>query len=244
MKLLATWRATLTESVRASKRWRIRWSQSCRSETRPSEVSLIWLSLRWMRRSKRYRLELDKKTSELSQFLNRFSEKRRALNQRALTEWFKRSLFVGLLTAGIVVVVCGVSVAARNSSTANLSAGKKAPVTTSLGFVATAPRQVGLIKPVESPVLADAAFHFSFQPKTGPIPDSISSALAELPKTNTALKLASILGGYPEIPASRSHHLNESGGLIVHTANALKTFGIPAFYATRSQDRASGHTRP
>jgi hypothetical protein len=93
---------------------------------------------------------------------------------------------------------------------------------TSLGFVATAPRQVGLIKPVESPVLADAAFHFSFQPKTGPIPDSISSVLAELPKTNTALKLASILGGYPETPASRSHHLNESGGLIVHTAKVLK----------------------
>ena len=118
-------------------------------------------------------VELDKKTSEFSQFLNRFSEKRRALNQKALTEWFKRSLFVGLLMAGIVVVVCGVSVAARNSSTANLSASKKSPVTTSLGFVATAPRQVGLIKPVESPVLADAVFHFSFQPKTGPIPDSI-----------------------------------------------------------------------
>ena len=117
-------------------------------------------------------VELDKKTSEFSQFLNHFSEKRRALNQRALTEWFKRSLFVGLLMAGIVVVVCGVSASARNSSTANLSAGKE-PVTTSLGFVATAPRQVGLIKLVESPVLADAVFHFSFQPKTGPIPDSI-----------------------------------------------------------------------
>ena len=50
--------------------------------------------------------DLDRKTSELSQFLNRFSEKRRVLNQKALTEWFKRSLFVGLLTAGIVVVVC------------------------------------------------------------------------------------------------------------------------------------------
>jgi hypothetical protein len=166
--------------------------------------------------------DLDRKTSELSQFLNHFSEKRRVLNQKALTEWFKRSLLVGLLTAGIVIVVCAVSVSARNSSSAKLSASKKSPVMTSLGFVATAPRQVGLIKPVESPVLADAAFHFSFQPKTGPIPDSISSVLAELPKTNTALKLASILGGYPETPASRSHHLNESGGLIVHTAKVLK----------------------
>jgi len=166
--------------------------------------------------------DLDRKTSELSQFLNRFSEKRRVLNQKALTEWFKRSLFVGLLTAGIVVAMCGMIVAARNSSSANLSASKSSPVMTSLGFVATVPRQVGLIKPVESPVLADAAFHFNFQPKTGPIPDSISSVLAELPKTNTALKLAAILGGYPETPASRSHHLNESGGLIVHTAKVLK----------------------
>ena len=58
-------------------------------------------------------VELDKKTSEFSQFLNRFSEKRRALNQKALTEWFKRSLFVGLLTAGIVVVVCGVIVVCK-----------------------------------------------------------------------------------------------------------------------------------
>ncbi len=165
--------------------------------------------------------DLDRKTIELSQFFNRFSEKRRVLNQKALTEWFKRSLFVGLLTAGILVVVCGVSVAARNSSGAKLSADKK-PVTTSLGFVAAAPRQVGLIKPVESPTLTDLEFHFTFQPKAGPISDSISSVLDELPKTNTALKLASILGGYPETPASRSHHLNESGGLIVHTAKVLK----------------------
>jgi hypothetical protein len=165
--------------------------------------------------------DFDRKTSELSLFLSRFSEKRRVLNQQALTEWFKRSLFVGLLAAGILVVACGVSVAARNPSTANLSVGKK-PVTPSLGFVASAPRQVGLIKPVESPVLADAAFHFSFQPRVGPIADSISSTLDELPKTNTALKLASILGGYPKTPASRSHHLSNSGGLIIHTAKVLK----------------------
>jgi len=166
--------------------------------------------------------DLDRKTSELSQFLNRFSEKRRVLNQNVLTEWFKRSLLVGLLTAGIVIVVCAVSVAASNSSIATLSAIKKSPVPTSLGFVAAAPRQLGLIKPVESPVLADAAFHFSFQPKAGPIPETVSLIRDELPKTNTALKLASILGGYPETPASRSHHLNESGGLIVHTAKVLK----------------------
>jgi hypothetical protein len=165
--------------------------------------------------------ELDKKIGELTRLFNQFSEKCRVLNQKALTEWFKRSLFVGLLTAGIVVLVCVVTVTTRNSFNANLSSSKK-PVTTPLGFVTAAPHQPGLIKPVESPVLADAVFHFSFQPKTGPIPDSISSILDEFPKTNTALKLASILGGYPEIPASRSHHLNESGGLILHTAKVLK----------------------
>ena len=167
-------------------------------------------------------MDLDRKTSELSQFLNRFSKKCRVLNQKALTEWFKRSLFVGLLTAAIVVAMSGMILAARKSSSANLSASKKSPVTRSPGFVATATRRAGLIKPVESPILADAAFHFSFQPKTGPIPDSISSVLDELPKTNTAQKLASILGGYPEIPASRSHHLNESGGLVLHTAKVLE----------------------
>ena len=166
--------------------------------------------------------ELDGKTSELSQSLNRFSEKRRVLNQKALTEWFKRSLFVGLLTAAIVVVVWGVRVTVKNSSGAKLSAGKESPVTTSLGFVAPAPRQAGLIKPVESPTLTDLAFHFTIQPRTGPIPESILAVINELPKTNTALKLAAILGGYPEIPASRSHHLNESGGLIVHTAKVLQ----------------------
>ena len=165
--------------------------------------------------------ELDSKTAEIIQILNRFSEKRRALNQKALTEWFKRSLLVGFFAAAIVVVGCGASVAASNSSSAKLSAGKK-PVTASLGFVTKAPRQVGLLKPVESPRFTDAGFHFSFLPKTGPIPEAISSVLAALPKTNTALKLASFLGGYPETPASRSHHFSESGGLIVHTAKVLK----------------------
>jgi hypothetical protein len=56
----------------------------------------------------------------------------------------------------------------------------------------------------------------------GPIPQPIDSALGELPKTITALKLAAILGGYPDVPASRSHHLNSWGGLITHTANVLR----------------------
>ena len=61
--------------------------------------------------------ELDGKTDELAQFLNRFSKTRRLLNQKALMDWFQRSLLVGLLSAAIVVVVCGLSVAARNLST-------------------------------------------------------------------------------------------------------------------------------
>jgi hypothetical protein len=83
-------------------------------------------------------------------------------------------------------------------------------------------RQPGLIKAVEGPVLSDSLFHFTLEPKAGPIPEPIDSALGELPKTNTVLKLASVLGGYPETPASRSHHLSSSGGLIMHTANVLR----------------------
>ena len=78
-----------------------------------------------------------------------------------------------------------------------------------------------MIRAVEGPVLSDSAFHFTFEPKTGPIPLPIDSAFGELPKTNTALKLASILGGYPHTPASLSHHLSTPGGLIIHTAKVL-----------------------
>src|SRR5262249_25515573 len=53
-------------------------------------------------------------------------------------------------------------------------------------------------------------------------PPPIDSALGQLPKTNTALKLSSILGGYPDAPASRSHHLSSPGGLIIHTAKVLR----------------------
>ena len=68
--------------------------------------------------------ELDGKTNELAQFLNRFSKTRRLLNQKALTDWFQRSLLVGLLSAAIVVAVCGLSVAARNLSNTKPSASK------------------------------------------------------------------------------------------------------------------------
>ena len=166
--------------------------------------------------------DLDKKTNEISELLGRFSENRRSLNQKALTEWFRRSLLVGLLMAGTVILLCGACLAARRSSGAKNNARKISVSTKPLSFVPTAPRQSGLIKVVESPVLADSTFHFTFQLQTGPIPEAIASAFEKLPKTNTALKLASILGGYPETPASRSHHLSDAGGLIIHTAKVLQ----------------------
>ncbi len=167
-------------------------------------------------------MELDKKTDDLSHMLGHFSENRRALNQKVLTEWFRRSLPVGLLMAGTLILLCGACLAARRSSGAKNNASKISVGTKPLSFVSTAPRQSGLIKVFESPVLADSVFHFTFQPQTGPIPESIAAAFEKLPKTNTALKLASILGGYPETPASRSHHLSDAGGLIIHTAKVLK----------------------
>ena len=96
------------------------------------------------------------------------------------------------------------------------------PALTFRASLSEASRQPGLIRAVEGPVLSDSAFHFTFEPKTGPIPQPIDSAFGELPKTNTALKLASILGGYPDTPASRSHHLSSPGGLIIHTAKVLR----------------------
>jgi hypothetical protein len=165
--------------------------------------------------------DLDGKTEELTRFLDRFSRTHRILNQKALTDWFQRSLLVGFLSAAIVVVVCGLGAAVRNLAATKPSGGKVS-IATSRGFVSAAPRQAGLITPIESPTLTDTAFHFTFQPKTGTVPESISSVLDELPRTSTALKLASILGGYPATPASRSHHQSEFGGLIVHTVKVLR----------------------
>src|SRR5713226_499242 len=166
--------------------------------------------------------ELDRKKNELSQVLGRFSESRRYLNEKALREWFHRSLLVGLLLAATVNLFSWAILLSRTASNGkgeskNISAG-----TNFRASLSEASRQPGLIRAVEGPVLSDSAFHFTFEPKTGPIPQPIDSAFGELPKTNTALKLASILGGYPETPASRSHHLSDPGGLIIHTAKVLK----------------------
>jgi hypothetical protein len=166
--------------------------------------------------------ELDKKTNELSQILGRFSESRRGLNEKALREWFHRSLLVGLLTAATVNLLAGGILLGRSSSIAKEPTHKISARSNFRASLSEASRQPGLIRAVEGPVLSDSLFHFSFDPKTGPIPQPIDSAFAELPKTNTALKLAAILGGYPEAPASRSHHLSSPGGLIIHTAKVLR----------------------
>ncbi len=165
--------------------------------------------------------ELDRKRNELSQLLERFSESRRYLNEKALRDWFHRSFLVGLFIAATLTLFSWAILLGRSSSNGkgekNISAGVKFRASLS-----DASRQPGLISAVEGPVLSDSVFHFTFEPKTGPIPRPIDSAFAELPKTNTALKLASILAGYPDIPASRSHHLSSPGGLIIHTAKVLR----------------------
>jgi hypothetical protein len=166
--------------------------------------------------------ELDKKRNELSQVLGRFSETHRYLNEKALREWFHRSLLVGLLVAATLTLLSGAILLSRSSSSGkgeskNISAGTNFRVSLS-----EASRQPGLIRAVEGPVLTDSAFHFTFEPKSGPIPQPIDSALGELPKTSTAVKLASVLGGYLDAPASRSHHLSSPGGLIIHTAKVLR----------------------
>jgi hypothetical protein len=167
-------------------------------------------------------MELDKKRNELSQVLGHFSESRRSLNEKALREWFHCSLLVGLLIAATLTLLSGAILLSRSSSnekgeTKNVSAG-----TNFRASLSEASRQPGLIRALEGPVLSDSAFHFAFEPKTGPIPQPIGSAFGELPRTNTALKLAAILGGYPDTPASPSHHLSSPGGLIIHTAKVLR----------------------
>ncbi len=167
-------------------------------------------------------VELDKKRNEISQSLARFSESRRHLNQKVLREWFHRSLMVGMLMALSLTLPAGVILLSRVSSNGKGESNKISTGTTFRASLSEVVRQPGLIRAMEGPVLSDSSFHFTFEPKTGPIPQPIDSAIGELPKTNTALKLASILGGYPDTPASRSHHLSSPGGLIIHTAKALR----------------------
>jgi hypothetical protein len=166
--------------------------------------------------------ELNKKRNKLSQVLERFSESRRHLNEEALREWFHRSLIVGLLMAASLTLPAGAILLSRVLPNGKRESKKISTGATFRASLSEAVRQPGLIRAMEGPVLSDSSFHFTFEPKTGPIPQPIDSALEELPKTNTALKLASILGAYPDAPASRSHHLTSPGGLIIHTAKVLR----------------------
>jgi len=165
--------------------------------------------------------ELDKKSNRFSEVLRRFSEGRRSLIQKALIEWFKRSLLVGLFLATIVILFLSAILLTRSASNTKLTPESKQREIKHFSFASKKPRQSGLIKGGESPVLSGSAFHFNFDLQTGPIPEPIRDAIKELSETKTALKLASILGGYPETPASRSHHSCETGGLIAHTAKVL-----------------------
>jgi hypothetical protein len=165
--------------------------------------------------------ELDKKRNELSQLLGRFSDGRRDLNQKALTEWFGRSLLVGLLIAATVNLFSWAILLSRSWSIAKGAPQEKSTAVNFRASRSGVSRQSGLIRAVEGLVLADSAFQFMFKPETGPIPEPLASALQELPKTNTAVRLASILGGYPDTPTSLSHHQSETGGLIAHTAKVL-----------------------
>ena len=166
--------------------------------------------------------ELDKKRNELSQVLGRFSETRHHLNEEALRDWFHRSLIVGLLMAASLILPAGAVLLSGMSPTGKGESTKISTGTTFRASFSEVVRQPGLIRAIEGPVLSDSSFHFTFEPKSGPIPQPIDSALGELPKTNTALKLASILGAYPDAPASRSHHLSSPGGLIIHTDKVLR----------------------
>ena len=133
-------------------------------------------------------VELDKKRNELSQVLGRFSETRRYLNEKALREWFHRSLLVELLIAAALTLLSGAILLSRSSSSGkgesrNISAG-----TNFRASLSEVSRQPGLIRAVEGPVLSDSAFHFTFEPKTGPIPQPIGSAFGELPKNKHGIK--------------------------------------------------------
>jgi hypothetical protein len=166
--------------------------------------------------------QLDKKRNELSQLHRRFSESRRHLKQKVLREWFHCSLIVGLLMAASLTLPAGAILLSRVSPNGKRESKKISTGTTFRASLSEAGRQPGLIRAMEGPVLSDSSFHFTFEPKIGPIPQLIDFALEELPKTNTAIKLASILGAYPDAPASRSHHLSHPGGLIIHTAKVLR----------------------
>src|SRR6266545_309153 len=112
-------------------------------------------------------VELDNKRNELSQVLGRFSEGRRHLNEKALREWFHRSLLVGLHVAASLILPAGATLLSRISPNGNGESKKISTSTTFRASLSGAARQPGLIRAVDGPVLSDSSFHFAFEPKTG-----------------------------------------------------------------------------
>ncbi len=175
---------------------------------------------------------LDGERDHLIFIWDQFSEKRRSLNQEALREWFIRSLLVGILVAVFLSGSCWFItkppiLSGVQAQTPYQSRERSTPGIFSF-FRPKALHQPALLRPGGSPpqaggcVLSGAAFRSTIQPKSASIPHVITMALKGLPQSKTALKLASILGAYPDTPASPSHHLSEPGGLISHTAKALR----------------------
>ena len=169
--------------------------------------------------------QLDRGKNSLLKTLERFSKRRRSLNQKALREWFTRSMLVAFLIALFLSASYWLITPSPNPSGSQRAPSYPARESSESRifsfFRLKASYQPVLSNLGEGPVLRDSTFRLTIEPKTGTIPQPIASALKGLPKTNTALKLASILGGYPDTPASRSHHLSQPGGLIIHTAKAL-----------------------
>jgi len=162
--------------------------------------------------------ELDRRTAELSAQFAVFAERRRSLNRKALLEWFKRSLLISLSLAGIVAASFGIGLAAHTWLVRPGAHSKQPKI---LGNHSVIQGRNGFLGSHSSPVRSDTTFDFNIRLTAGPIPAPIATILAQLPATRTAAKLTAILGGYPETPASRSHHLHEFGGLIEHTAKVL-----------------------
>jgi len=169
--------------------------------------------------------QLNQESEALSQILQLFSEQRRSLNQKALRDWFTRSILTGLLLALVLsgayffVTRSPTALTTQRPSLYRTGEAPRRPVFSL--FKPKSSRQSPLIQAAHGPLLSDSAFRSTIEPKTEAVPQVLALALKALPRTKTASKLASILAAYPGTPASRSYHSSSTGGLILHTAKAL-----------------------
>ena len=148
---------------------------------------------------------LDGERDSLIVIRDQFSEKRRSLNQQVLREWFIRSLLVGVIVAVFLSGSCWFITKSPILYGAQTKTSYQTRVPSAPGifsfFRPQASHQPALLRPGEGCVLRGSAFRFTIQPKSASIPHVITMALKGLPKSKTALKLASILGGNPETMA-------------------------------------------